>query len=275
MTKLLMQSACVAAIVAATGMSGAFAQQTVAPVSATPVPGPTPEILQKYTPVTAERLKKPEDGNWLMFRRTYDGWGYSPLGEITRENVSRLQPVWSFATGQVEGHQAPPIVNNGVMFVATPGNQLLALEAKTGNLLWRYKRPFPEDMTPLHPTNRGVALYGDKVLFAAAEAILVALDAKTGKEVWTATVDDYRRATTCRWRRSSPTARCCSVHRAANWGCAGSSLRSTLRRASRSGKPTQYRRRASLAARPGRRAISGRRAASPCGSRATTIRSST
>src|SRR5215813_13648293 len=64
---------------------------------------------------------------------------------------------------------------------------------KTGNLLWRYKRPFPEDMSPLHPTNRGVALYGDKVLFAAAEAILVALDAKTGKEVWTATVDDYKK----------------------------------------------------------------------------------
>src|SRR5262249_57843481 len=64
---------------------------------------------------------------------------------------------------------------------------------KTGNLLWRYKRPFPEDMTPLHPTNRGVALYGDKVLFAAAEAILVALDAKTGKEVWTATVDDHKK----------------------------------------------------------------------------------
>src|SRR5262249_56105309 len=50
----------------------------------------------------------------------YDGWGYSPLEEINRDNVSRLQPVWSFATGQTEGHQAPPIVNNGVMFVATP-----------------------------------------------------------------------------------------------------------------------------------------------------------
>jgi len=152
-----------------------------------------PEILQKYTPVTAERLKKPEDGNWLMFRRTFDGWGYSPLEQITRDNVSQLQPVWSFATGQVEGHQAPPIVNNGVMFVATPGNQVLALEAKSGNVLWRYKRPFPEDMTPLHPTSRGVGLYGDKVLFAAAEAVLVALDAKTGKEVWTTKVDDYKK----------------------------------------------------------------------------------
>jgi alcohol dehydrogenase (cytochrome c) len=191
-TKGLMRGACVAAILAAGGTLGASAQQTIAPVSATPVPGPMPEILRNYAPVTAERLKKPEDGNWLLFRRTYDGWGYSPLEEINRDNVSRLQPMWSFATGQVEGHQAPPIVNNGVMFVATPGNQLLALEAATGNLLWRYKRPFPEDMTPLHPTNRGVALWGDKVLFAAAEAVLVALDAKTGKEAWTAKVDDYK-----------------------------------------------------------------------------------
>src|SRR5215468_874268 len=107
-TKVLMRSACIAAMLAATG--AASAQQTIAPVSATPVPGPMPEILQKYAPVTAERLKKPEDGNWLMFRRTYDGWGYSPLEEITPANVSRLHPVWSFATGQTEGHQAPPIV---------------------------------------------------------------------------------------------------------------------------------------------------------------------
>ena len=106
------------------------------------------------------------------------------------------------------GHEAPPIVNNGVMFVATPGNQVIALDAKTGALLWRYRRPLPEDVILLHPTSRGVALYGDKVFFAAAEAVLVALDAQTGKEVWT---DEGRRqqatATTCRWRRSSPTAR--------------------------------------------------------------------
>ena len=80
------------------------------------------------------------------FSPHYDGWGYSPLSQITPANVANLALVWSFATGQVEGHQAPPIVNNGVMFVATPGNQLLALNAKTGDLLWRYKRPLPEDL---------------------------------------------------------------------------------------------------------------------------------
>jgi alcohol dehydrogenase (cytochrome c) len=192
--RMYLPSVCVAAIVLSAGVNLAFAQETVAPVSNTPVPGPVPEILQKYAPVTADRLKNPEDGNWLLFRRTYDGWGYSPLKEVTPANASRLQLVWSVATGQIEGHQAPPIVNNGVMFVATPGNQVLAIEAKSGNVLWRYKRPLPEDVIHLHPTSRGVALYGDKIYFASADCVLVALDAKTGKEVWTANVDDYKKA---------------------------------------------------------------------------------
>ena len=100
-----------------------------------PVQTPVAAILQNYKPVTAERLKKPEDGDWLMVRRTYDGWGYSPLDQITPANVTRLQPVWVFATGVTNGHEAPPIVNNGVMFVATPGNQVIAIDAKTGAAL--------------------------------------------------------------------------------------------------------------------------------------------
>jgi len=151
-------------------------------------PLPTPAILQKYQPVTAERLLKPSDGDWLMIRRTYDGWGYSPLDQITTSNVARLQPVWVFSTAVPNGHEAPPLVNNGVMFVATPGNQVVAIDAKSGQLLWRYRRPVPEDAVTLHPTSRGVALYGDKVFVAANEAVLVALDARTGKEVWTADV---------------------------------------------------------------------------------------
>src|SRR6516165_4129825 len=76
---------------------------------------PMPAVLQNYQPVTAQRLQKPEDGNWLMIRRTYDGWGYSPLDQITPANVSRLRPVWSFATGEGRVHEAAPLVNNGVM----------------------------------------------------------------------------------------------------------------------------------------------------------------
>ncbi len=164
------------------------------PSSAAPPgpPAPMPSILQNYRPVTAAQLTKPEDGDWLMVRRTYDGWGYSPLDQITPGTATRLQPAWVFATGVTNGHEAPPIVNNGVMFVATPGNQVIAIDARTGGLLWRYRRPLLEDVVLLHPTSRGVALFGDKVFFAAGEAVLVALDAKKGTEVWTTKVAENK-----------------------------------------------------------------------------------
>jgi alcohol dehydrogenase (cytochrome c) len=152
----------------------------------------TKDRLQQYRPVTSERLLKPADADWLMVRRTYDGWGYSPLAEITPANVGRLQPVWSLPTGVNNGHEAPPIVNDGVMFVATPGNQVIALDATSGTVLWRYRRPIPEGAVILHPTTRGLALHGDKVFFAAGEAVLVALDARTGTEVWTTTVAENK-----------------------------------------------------------------------------------
>jgi alcohol dehydrogenase (cytochrome c) len=159
---------------------------------AAPPPPPTPAILQNYQPVTAERLKNPEPNNWLMIRRTYDGWGYSPLDQITPANVARLKPVWSFATGEPRVHEAAPLINNGVMFVSTPQNQVIAIDAKSGNVLWRYRRPRPAGANVPHDTSRGVALYGDRVYFAAGEAVLVALDARTGKEVWTTTVADNK-----------------------------------------------------------------------------------
>ena len=144
-----------------------------------------------YSPVTDERLLKPEPHNWLMYRGTYDGWGYSPLDKINTQNVKKLFPVWTVSTGVVEGHQAPPMVNNGIMFITTPQNQVLALNAKTGDVLWRYKKELPEDLLQLHPTNRGVGFYQDKVYLATKDAHLIALDAKTGKVVWDTTVDDY------------------------------------------------------------------------------------
>jgi alcohol dehydrogenase (cytochrome c) len=151
-----------------------------------------PAPLQDYKPVTAERLKQPDNSDWLMIRRTYDGWGYSPLNQITPKNVRQLEPAWVFSTGVTSGHEAAPIVNNGVMFVATPGNQVIAIEAATGKLLWRYRRQMPDGVLLPHQTSRGVALFGDKVFFAAGDAVLVALDAHTGKEVWTKQVADNK-----------------------------------------------------------------------------------
>ena len=143
-----------------------------------------------YTPVTAERLRNPEPDNWLMYRRTYDGWGFSPLDQITTANVGRLKPVWTFSTGVREGHEAPPVVNDGRMFVTTPQNQVFALDAATGDLLWRYTRELPAELQQLHPTNRGVALYDDKVYIGTVDTHVVALDAATGAVVWEQAVED-------------------------------------------------------------------------------------
>jgi alcohol dehydrogenase (cytochrome c) len=181
---VLVVAALAVACVAAPASSPTRAQQQG------PVDAHATAVLQKYRPVTAARLRAPEDSDWLLIRRTYSGWGFSPLAQITSANVSQLQLAWTLETGVTNGHEAPPFVNGGVMFVATPGNQVMAIEAATGRLLWRYQRSLPEGVVLLHPTSRGVALYDDKVFFAANEAVLVAIDARTGREVWTARVED-------------------------------------------------------------------------------------
>ena len=171
-------------------------QQAPPPQQTQPVPGAAPQaaidspLLRGYSVVTKARLLKPEDRNWLQIRRTYDGWGYSPLDDITPSNVSRLKLVWSAKTDEQGAHQAPPLINNGVMFISTPNNQVAAYDAVKGTLLWRYKRVRPATAFVAHPSNRGLALYGDKVYYGAGEAVVVALDAKTGKEVWAREVFD-------------------------------------------------------------------------------------
>lgn len=149
------------------------------------------QSLPPYNPVTDERLLDPEESNWLMYRGSYDSHGYSTLDQINTDNVSDLVPVWSFSTGLREGHQAPPIVNDGYMYVSTPQNHVLAINARTGDLIWRYIRYLPDDLQQMHPTNRGVALYGDRVYLATVDAYLVSLDALTGEVIWEVAVEDY------------------------------------------------------------------------------------
>jgi alcohol dehydrogenase (cytochrome c) len=168
----LLAGACLATLLAAGAAGSAFAAD--------------------YTPVTDARLANPEPENWLMTRGNYKGWSYSALDQINAHNVKNLVPVWSVSTGVDSGHESPPIVNNGVMFITTPYSQVIALNAANGDFLWRYKRPLPEGFSALHNTNRGVALYGDKVFFAPLDAVLVALDAKTGKVAWEAKIEDWK-----------------------------------------------------------------------------------
>ena len=149
------------------------------------------QILPPYTSVTDARLRNQDNDSWLLYRGSYDSHGYSALDQIDTDNVATLKPVWSFSTGLREGHQAPPIVNNGYMYVSTPQNHVLALNAVTGDLLWRYVRYLPDDLQQFHPTNRGVALYGDLAYLSTVDAFLVALDALTGEVVWEVAVEDY------------------------------------------------------------------------------------
>src|SRR6187399_2672360 len=176
------------AVIATSVITGAAMFYTTLAQGPPPAAAPLSAVLQNYATVTAERLKNPEPENWLMVRRTYDGSGYSPLKQITTDNVARLKPVWGILTGEARVHEAAPIVNNGVMFVSTPNNQVMAMDVKSGNLLWRYRRPRPTGSNVPHDTSRGIALYGDRVYFAAGEAVIVALDVKTGREVWTTSV---------------------------------------------------------------------------------------
>jgi alcohol dehydrogenase (cytochrome c) len=148
--------------------------------------------LQNMRDVTDARLRNPEPENWLMFRGSYDGQGYSPLAQITAANVGRLKPVWTLSTGVTEGHQSPPIVNDGIMYITTPLNIVYAVNAATGDVLWQYRRQLPPDLSLIHPTNRGVALYGDKVYMATSDATVVALDARTGALAWEKAVENYR-----------------------------------------------------------------------------------
>ncbi|MCG8414568.1 MAG: PQQ-dependent dehydrogenase, methanol/ethanol family [Pseudomonadales bacterium] len=146
--------------------------------------------IENYNPVSDDRLINPEAHNWLSYRGNLEGWGFSTLDQITDRNVDELEPVWSFSTGMLGGHEAPPIVNDGVMFVTTPGNLVYAIDAATGDLLWRYQHDLLENYIAFHRTNRGVALYGDKVYTATLDARVIALDASTGRKLWDTTVQD-------------------------------------------------------------------------------------
>ena len=174
-------------LVAAMLVTLGLAQQPAPPVVA-----PMPEILKAYSPVTDAQLRAPADGDWLMIRRSYDGWGYSPLDQITPANVNRLEPAWVVSTGVRSGHEAAPLVSNGVMFISTPVHQVIAIDARTGTILWRYIKEVAENIVAPHPTSRGVALFGDKVFFAANDAMLVALNARTGEQVWSAKVAENK-----------------------------------------------------------------------------------
>ncbi len=148
-----------------------------------------------FRPVTDEELVNPDPGDWLMYRRTLDSQGYSPLDQINRENVTDLRLAWAWAMEE-GANQPTPLVRGGVMYLTHPMNTIQALDAATGELLWEYRRTFPEGYRAFFSQLRSIAIYEDKIFVPTKDAWLVALDARTGEVVWETQIADYQQGYT-------------------------------------------------------------------------------
>ena len=153
------------------------------------------ESTRKFVPVTDAMLQKPDPADWLMWRRTLDGWGYSPLNQINRNNVAQLRMVWTRGLGTTGNQEGTPLVHDGVMYIPNPGDYILAVDAKTGDQLWEYRRKLPEGSRP--KTDRTLAIWGNTIINSSSDNFIYALDAQTGKLVWeTPVLDPRKRAPT-------------------------------------------------------------------------------
>ncbi len=127
--------------------------------------------------------------NWATALGNYAGTRYSKLDQINTKNVKNLQPAWTFSTGVLRGHEGGPLVVNGVLYVHTPfPNTVYAIDQKTQSVIWEFTPQMDADVTiPVmccDTVNRGLA-YGDgKIFLQQSDTVLTALDAKTGKRVW-------------------------------------------------------------------------------------------
>ena len=145
--------------------------------------------VKNFTPVTDDMLRNPSPGDWLMARRNYQAWNYSPLTEITSLNVKNLKLSWVWAMKEnVGANQPQPLVHNGTLYLVNPGNIAQALDAATGDLIWEH------EIGPVTQLGQGAmrnfAIYQDKVIVATTDARLVALDARNGTLVWQTIVAD-------------------------------------------------------------------------------------
>jgi PQQ-dependent dehydrogenase (methanol/ethanol family) len=132
-----------------------------------------------------------DSANFLQTNGNYAQTRYYPNSQINTGNVSKLHPAWIFQVDVKESLETSPIVVNGVMYVTTSFDHVYAIDARTGAELWHYKQRLgPVTTYCCGPNNRGVAVYGDKVYLATLDSKLVALDAKTGRRVWSTDVAD-------------------------------------------------------------------------------------
>ena len=144
---------------------------------------------QALTATRIEHAEK-EPQNWLTFFGNYQAWSYSPLDQVTRENVKQLVPVWAFPTGGQNGLQAAPLVADGVLYIENHQNHVFAVDADTGRSLWTYAYESSRAASLSNLGTRGLAIGYGLVYMGTKDNHLVAIDAKTGKEVWNVQVPD-------------------------------------------------------------------------------------
>jgi len=142
--------------------------------------------IENFRPVTDEMLLNPDPADWLMYSRTYDAQRFSPLDDINRDNVSQLNLAWS--RGLPEGiTETIPTVYAGVMYLTMPDGSVAALDATTGDLIWRY---VPEVEGRGAGRSKTMSIYEDMVYFGASDGSVIAIDAVNGQERWRSETSD-------------------------------------------------------------------------------------
>jgi alcohol dehydrogenase (cytochrome c) len=153
------------------------------------------KVVENFSPVTDEMLLAPPPGDWLSWRRTLDGQGYSPLKDITRNNVGNLRMAWSLVM-KAGNNEATPLVHDGIMFLINPQNTVQAIDGKSGDLIWEFAHKYPPNSMTLGGATRNIAIYKDRLFMATYDAAIVAIDARTGQEVWKTVKADWQKGFT-------------------------------------------------------------------------------
>src|SRR4030088_371959 len=151
-------------------------------------------LAAQTLPVTYERLLKAdqEPGNWLMYSHTYNGWRFSGLDQINTQNVKSLHVKWLFQGRSQEKFETTPLVVDGIMYLTRPENDVFALDAETGRVLWTYSHKNPErTYNCCGRVNRGLAILDNRLFMSTLDMHLIALDAKSGRELWKTEIHDY------------------------------------------------------------------------------------
>jgi alcohol dehydrogenase (cytochrome c) len=138
--------------------------------------------VKNYVPVTDQMLLHPDPGDWLMIRRNYEAWSYSPLDQITSGNVKNLRLEWVWAMNDGGASEPTPIIHNGIVYLSNTSNTVQALDGKTGDLIWENR--IGPDSTRGYGATRSLAIFDDKIFVPTTDAQLYALSARTGEILW-------------------------------------------------------------------------------------------